>query len=122
MRCFSIIVLSLILLAACKKEEGLGGKKEIGGTVLYRDLNGNEMPAPSAWVKIYFGSSVASGDADLTISCDASGMFNIKGFSKGEYFFDAGFTDSNGFEYNTAGIAVEINNMKNSIDLNFLLE
>lgn len=113
----------LILLAACKKEAGPGGKNTVSGTVVYKNgVSGNNDAASNATVSIAYGASGSTSEFEQIILTEASGKFSIGGLRKGSYFIKAGYTDAHGFVYNTPGAVIELKNKKSNLEVNMVLE
>jgi hypothetical protein len=121
-----IIAVLLLLIAgvtSCKKEAGPTGKKIISGSVTYKDAaTGNNETAPYAKIFIAYDTKESTETYDMQILSDATGVYSIKGLNKGDYYITASFTDEHGFTYSTPGYAVELNNKKEELKLDFILE
>jgi hypothetical protein len=114
---FAFIFLVLIV-SACKKEAGIGGKKTISGTVFYLNgATGSMEIANGAIVMICYGTKSSASDYDQTVLSDADGKYHIDGLRKGDYFITAEFTDAHGFTYTTAGYGVTVENKKDNLAL-----
>ncbi len=123
MRIASIICILVVLVTACKKEAGPGGRNTISGIVLYKNaVSGQNDAASTATVSIAYGSNASTSEFDQVILTDAEGKFSIAGIRKGSYFIKAGYTDSHGFVYNTQGYVVELKNKKSTVEVNMVLE
>ena len=88
MRYTSVLVLCLLLLSACKKEEGEGGKAEINGTVMRQDVNGAGNPQgdpyPYQDTRVY----IVYGDHELQdddVRTGPDGQFAFRWLRKGTY-------------------------------------
>ncbi len=88
MRYTSVLVVCLLLLSACKKEEGEGGKAEINGTVLRQNVNaignpqGDPYPYQDTRVYIVYGDHEFQDD-DVRTGPD--GQFAFRWLRKGTY-------------------------------------
>lgn len=95
----SILVVSIVLLFACKKEEGQGGRATIKGKVYaeYWDktysLKADSGYAPDRDIYIIYGNSTSYGDR-LKTSFD--GSYEFKYLQKGNYKIYAYTRDSSG--------------------------
>ncbi len=119
----SLLFVCILLVAGCKKEAGLEGKKIVSGVVYYQNgVSGTQDPAASAIVFISYGETTSTGSYDQTTTTNSSGEYAVKGLQKGDYFITSEFTDAQGFKYSTPGYAVTINNKKSSLNLDIHLE
>ena len=123
-QCRIFISLFLFLIAfACKKEAGVGGKKILSGTVYFKNgANSNNDLARQAKVFITYGTTENNGEVNQTILTDNDGKYTIKGLNKGKYFLNAEYYDEHGFKYSTPGFGVNINNTKQELTLDMVLE
>ena len=118
-----ILLTGIFFTMGCKKEAGIIGKKVVKGTVYFKNgVTGTNDPAASAVVYVTYGATVASSCYNQTTTTDAGGEYIIKGLQKGDYFITADYTDSHGFKYTTPGYAVTIQNKKNELQLDIVLE
>jgi len=121
-RIISIILLaSVVTFTSCKKD-GQVGKKEITGTVTYKQADGTFIAAPYAFVYVTYGTTAASTTYDQSTVADENGKYSIKGLAKGDYFITGQYTDQYGIDYTTFGYGVTINDAKNSLTLDIGLE
>ncbi|HYV90770.1 MAG TPA: carboxypeptidase-like regulatory domain-containing protein [Chitinophagales bacterium] len=117
-----ILLASIVTFTSCKKDAGPVGKKEVSGTVTYKQGDGTFIAAPYAFVYITYGTNSESATYDQTTVTDVNGKYSIKGLAKGDYYFTAKYTDQFGFEYTTAGYGVNINDSKSTLTLDISLE
>ena len=108
----------LILLPACKKEPGLGGKAHIHGHVHYE---ANDETIPKATVSIWYGETTANGDVDDNTTTDAAGKFEFENLQKGNYYLLAIGSDSSG-TVRGGGLAVTINKKSEEVDADIDVE
>jgi hypothetical protein len=121
-RIICFVFITLILLA-CKKEAGPGGKNTIAGKVSYKNgVTGNNDAAPMATVSIAYGTDQSSSSVNQTIVARGDGTYSFEGLRKGKYFVKAGFTDEHGFTYSTSGYGIVFENKKKTLELNIILE
>lgn len=88
MRYTPLIAICLLLLTACKKEEGEGGKARINGTVLRQDVNAVGNPIGVAYpfqeTRVY----IAYGDHDFfddDVRTGPDGRYEFRWLRKGTY-------------------------------------
>jgi len=119
-----LLAASLLLLAGgCKKEPGVLGKKVISGTVYFKNgATGANEAAPSAAVKIAYGTKGPVSGFDQTLLTGPDGTYSIEGLTKGDYFITAEYYDSHGFKYTTGGYSITINNKKQELKVDINLE
>jgi hypothetical protein len=126
MKCKTIILFCFFILAViigCKKEAGPGGKNTISGSVVYKNgVTGTNDAAPLATVYIAYGTNESTSTFDQTILADVNGKFSFEGLQKGKYFLKAGYTDTHGFAYTTAGHGIIFMNKKKDLEVNMTLE
>ena len=110
-----VVIVAAFMIQSCAKEEGVGGKKEINGTVMFTDG-----AAAGAIVYINYGATTDDGTYDQATVTDATGKYKFDGLQLGDYFIDAEYTDSYGIEFNTAGVHINVGDKKNAltVDLN----
>lgn len=108
----------LILLPACKKEPGPGGKAHIHGHVHYE---ANDETIPNATVSIWYGETSANGNVDDNTTTDAAGKFEFENLQKGNYYLLATGTDSSG-TVKGGGLAVTINKKSEEVDADIDVE
>jgi len=88
MRSTLLLLLALLLLPACKKEEGEGGKAVIKGTVLRQDVNavgvpqGDPYPFLDTRVYIVYGDNEFHDD---DVRTGPGGKFEFRWLRKGSY-------------------------------------
>lgn len=118
-----LIFTMLAFTSACKKDAGPGGKNSINGTIVYKNgATGGNSAAAGATVYIYYGTHSAKTEFDQAILTDANGKYQFNTLHKGKYFIKAEYRDANGFNYSTAGYAIELKNKKNTLEVNITLE
>lgn len=118
---FVILFAVSFILNGCKKEGS--GKKAIDGTVYFNDgTSAGDDIAPGAIVSITYDSKSYTGKVDETTTSDATGKYNIKNLTKGDYFISAEYTTSHGFKYTTDGHGVTLKGDVNRISLNLRLD
>lgn len=117
MKIWIIVIVTLFMLPACKKEAGIDGKKEIHGKVTYTGG-----AAIGAIVYITYGATESTGSYDNSTVADASGLYEFKNLALGDYFIDAEYTDENDFTFNTAGYTVTVGSKKGEVDVDIVLE
>ena len=110
-------IVAMFIMQSCAKEEGVGGKKEINGTVSYTGGT-----AGGAIIYIAYGTKDATSDFDFSTVADDNGKYTFPALEVGDYFIDAEYTDDNGFEFNTAGYGVTIGEKKGELEVNIMLE
>ena len=120
---FAVLLTGIMFAGSCKKDDGNGGKKKIFGTVRFNDgVSAADDIAPGATVFISYGSKVATGTIDQTVTCDARGEYTIKGLKKGDYFVSGEYITSHGFKYTTKGYGVTLESTKNELELNIRMQ
>jgi hypothetical protein len=120
---FFFLLFITALIAGCKKEEGIVGKKVVTGTVFFKNgVTGTNDPAVSAIVCITYGATESTGTYDQTTTSNSEGIFTVKGLQKGNYYITADYTDIHGFRYTTPGYSITINNKKSELNLDIVLE
>jgi hypothetical protein len=123
MKVRSILLLGFIVLLACKKEAGPGGKNTIKGTVTFvNGVSGSNDAAAMAQVSIAYGSSSSTTDFDKTVLANSDGSYSFEGLRKGDYFIKATYTDQHGFTYTDPGAIVTFNHRKKEAEANIILE
>lgn len=103
-----IAVLSILLLAACKKD-GTGGKSSIKGYVAHHSVK-----IPNATVYIKYGATDFPG-ADVSVynasvQADATGYYEINNLLKGNYYVYGVGYDPNISENVYGGLPVKLRN------------
>ena len=127
MKTFKIITMmlaiSLVSFTSCKKDAGMIGKKEITGTVTYKNgATGTNDAAANALIHIAFGTKDATTTYDQTVASGTDGKYLITGLAKGDYFITAEYTDGNGVYYTTAGYSLTIGDPKAALTLDITLQ
>lgn len=113
----------VLILIACKKEAGPGGKNAITGSILYKNgATGNNDAAATATVFIAYGTSEATSVFNQTLLSDVNGKYIIEGLNKGNYFIKAESVDEHGFRYSAQGVGVTLRNKKSKVEVNIVLE
>ena len=113
----------VLVLPACKKKAGIGGKKTIYGTVTYKDGATSAFEiANTAVVHIAYGTKSSTSNYDQTVVVDETGNYHFDGLTKGDYFISAEYTDEHGFTYTTAGYGVTVNNKKEKLAVDIQLQ
>jgi hypothetical protein len=107
----------MIFSSSCTSDEGFVEKSKITGKVTY--TNGN---AAGAIVGISFGATEATDAVDYSTVTGSDGSYSFEGLVKGNYFVNAVFTDANGFEYKSGGVAVEIGSNKSEVTADISLK
>jgi hypothetical protein len=121
----SIIVffMCLFVLSACKKNAGIGGQKTIYGTVTFKNgVTSTFEKANTAMVHIAYGTKTSTTEYDQTVVVDEVGAYHFDGLRKGDYFISSEFTDEHGFKYITAGYGVTVNNKKEKLAVDIVLQ
>jgi len=87
-----MILLSLTLLYACKKEPGEGGKAEIHGRIMeQRYLNASQLPSGDPYplldqnVYIIYGDTTGGAYPDDNVDSGPDGKFRFQWMRKGSY-------------------------------------
>lgn len=111
------VIVAVFMIQSCTKEEGVGGKKEISGTVTYTDGN-----AAGAIVYISYGATESTDAYDQATIADENGKYKFDGLQLGDYYIDAVYTDDNDMEFNTAGYTVTVGDKKNALTLDIALD
>ena len=116
-------VSALIIVSACKKEAGLGGKNTIKGTIQFKNgVTGNNDAASKAEISIAYSSNSSITSFNQTILTNNDGTFKFETLRKGDYFIKATFVDENGFSYSAPGAVITFNHRKKEAEVNLLLE
>jgi hypothetical protein len=119
----SVCCMAILFFGACKKTAGPGGKNAISGTVVFKNgVSGTNDLAALATVSIAYGTNESTASFNQTILTDEDGKFIFDGLNKGNYFIKAAFTDSHGFNYTGNGAGISINNNKNKVIADLILE
>lgn len=104
---FSCLLLLILLVSSCKKEEGFGGNGIVRGRVLHHTAQ-----IPNALVYIKFGAKQSAGrdsaSYDAVVMADSAANYEITGLKAGNYYLFATGSDPAFNEMVYGGVAVEL--------------